>query len=289
MVFGAGTGVGRDVRFELEPVLHDIQQTLRVTGIDLDVLSWARQNRILQLSWAAIKANMESRGFEQAADRLRALGVHYANHLGRLEAPQAMLGESQAWQIRAALRLYHYLNSKLLLLTSALRLSLFVEGPPGRPAEYSERIERGVPEGMYPMERVSEHPEDPGLRQLFEEIKTELDLPVISSEYRTLALWPDYLNAVWTRLKRAVRRVEHEYACHRIRDESRTAAMRLPYAINFRLDQVRRVGGDPDAVIRGLNELEAILPAQILNIALISLDWISVKALSDSPFPTGAR
>ena len=292
MVLGAGSAIGQDreLQFDVESIFHDVRQTLRVSGVDLNFSVWAKQGALLPVLWRAIKPNAETRGFEQASDRLRALGVHYASRLGRLGASTDInLGESQAWQIQAALKFYHYLNPKLMLLTSALRLSLLVEGPPGRPSAHSERIERGVPDGMYPMERESETPKDPRLADLFAEMKTELNVAKVSSDCRTLALWPDYLEAVWKSLKPVIRRVEYDYACDRLREESRSTALNLPCPIRLRMEDIRATGQDPQAVVRTMDEFERTLPALILNAALISLDWTPPQPLSDSPFPAGAR
>ena len=292
MVLGAGSTVGQDrgLKFDVDSILHDVRQTLRVSGVGLNFSVWAKQGALLPVLWRAIKPNAETRGFEQASDRLRALGVHYASRLGRLGASTDInVGESQAWQIQAALKLYHYLNPKLMLLTSALRLSLLVEGPPGNPTRHSERIERGVPDGMYPMEQESDTPKNPLLNKLFAEMKTELNLAKVSSDYRTLALWPDYLDAVWKNLKPVIRRVEYDYACDRLREESRSTALNLPCPIRLRMEDIQATGQDPKSVLRTMDEFERILPGLILNVALISLDWTQPRPLSDSPFPAGVR
>lgn len=279
-----------DYKSANELAFYDIQQTLRVSGINLNFRTWAKYGRLLPLLWQAIKPNAETRGFEAAADRLRTLAVHYCGRFGKLDAASAVkLGESQAWQIRAALDLYHYVNPKLLLLTSALRLTLLVEGPPGNPFAHAERIERGIPQGMYPMEMEPDAPEDDRIRTIFDDIKTELNLQAINSDYRTLALWPEYLEAAWKRLKPVIRRVEYDYACDRLREESRSAALSLPCPIPLRLDDIREAGENPEVVMRTMDEFERILPGLILNIALIALDWKAAPILYASPFPAGDR
>jgi hypothetical protein len=94
--------------------------------------------------------------------------------------------------------LYHYINPKLLLFTSSIKLALDGE-PIGQKSvdSHLELITRGAPAKMYPMEMVAEKPQDKRLRDLFDDIKQTLSLSSINSDYRTLALWPDYLAAAW--------------------------------------------------------------------------------------------
>ncbi|MGQ0752105.1 MAG: hypothetical protein ACT4PS_16355 [Betaproteobacteria bacterium] len=70
--------------------------------------------------WDAVSANAATADFEQAADRIRAEAVRATQQLSSVDALGSIcLGESQRFHIRAALGLYHYINPKLLLITSA--------------------------------------------------------------------------------------------------------------------------------------------------------------------------
>jgi hypothetical protein len=108
--------------------------------------------------WDAIRPNLETRVYESAADRVRAEAVGMAGQLGRPDIRnRLLLGESESYQIHKALDLYHYINPKLLVLTSAMRLALMGEQiTAGSGQADCELIERGVPARMYPMEIVSD-------------------------------------------------------------------------------------------------------------------------------------
>jgi hypothetical protein len=199
-----------EAKGEIERVYHEIRQVLRVNGVNLNFRTWAGYGGFLPLMWDAIRPNAETRVFEDAADRIRAEAVEKAAALGKLNAnTRVTLGESQIYQIKKALDLYHYINPKLLLLTSAVRLALsgqaFGQSAGG---DAVELIERGIPAKMYPMEMVSDEPDEELVKQTFEDIKRTLSLPSVNSDYRTLALWPDYLAAAWSELKPIVQREE---------------------------------------------------------------------------------
>ena len=192
---------------EIERVYHEIKKVLRVTGVNLNFRTWAGYQAFLPAMWDAVRRNAETRNFEDAADRVRAEAARAAETLGRLAAIDAVqLGESQTYQVRAALDLYHYINPKLLVLTSAVRLAL-EDGAVERSATAqtkTELIDLGAPGKMYSMEMEDENPSDERIANVFTDIKESLSLSSVNSDYRTLALWPDYLKAAWDRLKPVV-------------------------------------------------------------------------------------
>src|SRR5690242_9263066 len=188
---------------EVERVLYEMRQTLRVTGLDVTVRTWAGFERFLVGMWEAMGPNTETRAFESAADEVRAQAVEAAEHLGRPGVwDMVVLGESQRYHVRGALELYHYLNPKMLVFTSAVKLALQDE-PVGalQPLGSAERIERGAPARMMAMEWVPEWPDDARLRNLFKDILETVGPPALPGDFRGLALWPEYLEAAWERLK----------------------------------------------------------------------------------------
>src|SRR5918995_6036833 len=212
---------------EIERVYHEIRQILRVSGVNLNFRTWAGYGKFLPLMWDAIRPNLETRIYENAADRVRADAVRIAGQLGRPYIRSRLpLGESQGYQIQKALDLYHYINPKLLVLTSAVRLALIGEEFRGQMGQSDfELIERGVPARMYPMEMVSDEPDEELVKNIFEDIKRVLSLLSINSDYRTLALWPDYLAAAWSGLKPIVWREEYRTASDELRETARKLAL----------------------------------------------------------------
>jgi hypothetical protein len=104
---------------EIERVYHEIKHSLRVSGINLNFRTWAAFDKFLPVMWDSLRPLVETRWFEDAADNIRAEAVSIAEALDRINArSQVQLGESQRYQIKAALDLYHYINPKLLVLTS---------------------------------------------------------------------------------------------------------------------------------------------------------------------------
>ena len=273
---------------ELENIYHDIKQTLRVSGVNLLFRVWAGYKNFLPEVWRAFRPNAETRVFEDMAAGVRVRGAELAWALGPLRAAEAApLGQSQAYQLDAALDLYRYINPKLLLIVSAVAMAL--EGEIlGRGAEHTpiERIERGIPARMCPMEMVSEKPDDKPLRELFENIKQTLSLKSLNSDYRTLALWPMYLFVLWGKLAPVVRRPEYSAACASLREFSRNHVRGLP--LSFQLQKFRE-SGDHDELLESAHDFERLLPGLILNMTLTCLDRHPLERCLASPFPAASR
>jgi hypothetical protein len=278
-----------DAKGEIERVYHEIMQVLRVSGINLNFRTWAGYGQFLPVMWDAIRANLDTRIFEDAADQVRAEAVRMAAQLGRVDVGSRLsLGESQSYQIEKALDLYHYINPKLLVLTSAVRLALVGQQFRGAAQIDFDLIERGVPAHMYPMELVSDKPDDELVKNTFKDIKRTLSLPSINSDYRTLALWPDYLATGWSGLKPIIQRDEYRQATEELRATAGKLALTLPYAIDISMEKIKEIG-ENEEVLEKTESFEPLLPGLIINIALLELDWHSPEALSRSPFPAERR
>lgn len=277
---------------EIERVYHEIKQSLRVTGVSLNFRTWAGYEKFFPVMWDAMRPTVETRAFEEAADQVRAEAARAAETLGRLDAAsQVQLGESQAYQIKAALDLYHYVNPKLLVFTSAVKLALNGDHQARGESRVGtlELIERGVPARMYPMEMVSADPDDERISRLFADIKETLSLSSINSDYRTLALWPDYLETVWGKLKPVNKREEYKHSSDRLREAARDLARALPLPISLTRRRVKELGEDADEIIKTIEKFEQLLPSLVINIALFELDWRTPDEAVKSPFPAATR
>lgn len=278
-----------DAEGEVERVYHEIRQSLRVSGVNLNFRTWAGFGKFLPLMWDSIRPNIETLAFEEAADRLRAEAIEHAAKFGESAPSHKNLGPSQTYQIQKALDLYHYINPKLLIMTSAVRSALVGEAVGDGTAGEKEMLpERGVPAGMYPMEMVEEEPDDERIKAIFSDIKKTLSLQSINSDYRTLALWPDYLEPAWKRLKPITTTQEFRRASEDLRETSRRYARALPYKLALSARDVKGVGEDPDEIVEITSKFETLLPGLILNICRLALEWRPASNLVKSPFPPAA-
>ncbi|MCL7419736.1 MAG: halocarboxylic acid dehydrogenase DehI family protein [Methylobacter sp.] len=275
---------------EIERVYHEIKQSLRVSGINLNFRTWAGFEKFFLLMWDAMRPLAETWAFENAADEIRRESVNLAGKLGKIDAKaQVNLGESQKYQIKKALALYHYINPKLLVFTAKVKQALAGETPQSSESPTNTVfIERGIPVPMYPMEMIAAEPEDKRLAAIFEDIKDTLSLSSINSDYRTLGLWPDYLDAAWHELKPIVLAEAYQKASDQLRETAREQAKALP-AISLSKQQIEDLGEDTDEILETTEKFEQLLPSLMINISLLSLDWKPADVLLTSPFPAESK
>jgi hypothetical protein len=277
---------------QIERVYHEIKQTLRVTGVPLTFRALGGYDTILPLFWDELHPNLQTRDFETSSDRIRVRAAQSAASLVPTRGQsRVMLGESQRFQIQRALLLYHYVNPKLLLLTSALKISLHGEsiGRPDANLANVPLIGRGIPGKMYPMEFASDPPEDERVQAVYEDVKRTLSLPAVFGEYRTLALWPDYLVSTWQRLKPLQKLSAFREASEELRQLSVHLARELPFPVHLTLRSIEAAGEEPEQILRLVERFETLLPSLILNNCFMLFDWLSEHELKESPYPAPDR
>jgi len=259
-----------EARDDIERVYHEIRQSFRVPGVNLNFRTLASFGKFLPAAWDSMRANVESAAFDDGAGRVRSAAPNLAGRMQFAAIPTEELGESRAYQIRAALELYHYVNPKLLVFTSALHLALKGERHDASTVASSEdRGTRGELDKMFAMEMEEEKPADKGLRNIFKDITKTLGLSQINSDYRTLALWPDYLESAWARLKPVCTSDEFKRASAELLELSRLQARQMPHAPGLTMERVEKLGEDPEKVLKAVARFEELLPSLILNIALL--------------------
>lgn len=276
---------------EVEQIFHEVKQVFRVTGVNLVFRTWAGFERFFPVLWRALRPNAETRAFESAGELVRQRAVMAAQALGPLASyvlEGVRLGQSQRFQLERALELYHYVNPKLLVFTCAVRMAMDGEPVGQGGGRGAERLERGAPPRMAAMEMVDERPDEPELRALFKDIRRALEVSSVNSDFRTLALWPEYLDAAWGKLAPLAKREDYLQAADTLRDTARAAARALPYPVDLSREQVAPLGEDVEAIMTVTRRFERVLALLILDIALLALDALGPDALSRSPYEAAA-
>lgn len=96
MVFGFGKPKQiseTEATGEIERVYHEIKQSLRVSGINLNFRTWAGYEQFFPLMWDAMRPVAETREFENAADEIRSESVKSAAAPGMIRPARIL-----AWQ-----------------------------------------------------------------------------------------------------------------------------------------------------------------------------------------------
>ncbi|MDQ3350047.1 MAG: hypothetical protein M3545_19030 [Acidobacteriota bacterium] len=127
----------------------------------------------------------------------------------------------------------HYVLPKLLLIATALHETEFEPAPDGSAAEPladPSRIPAGAAEGTTKVEMVEPEKADERVRTLFESVRERHQHPLVSSYYRGLGNWPDFLDAAWERVRPLVGSDAYEARKGMLIDFARGAVRNLPIA-----------------------------------------------------------
>ncbi|QSQ11826.1 halocarboxylic acid dehydrogenase DehI family protein [Myxococcus landrumensis] len=273
---------------DVERVYHELRQTLRVSGVDVSLRTWAAHPRFFVAMWEAMGPNVETRAFEELAAGLWQEVLDTTVRWEVLGAWSAVkLGPSQRFHARGALELYEAMQPRVLLMVSAVRLALegHVVGRRGVPGEL-ERLERGIPSRMAAMEWVAQKPRDALTRTLFTDIEKTVGPPGVPGEYRALACWPEYLEAAWRRLKPRMKDEDFQAAAESVRESARRRALALPFEVPLSRERVAALGEDVNAIARVTQALETRLPSLLLNLSRLVQD---VPDMLRQPMPGAAR
>ncbi|MCP3099305.1 halocarboxylic acid dehydrogenase DehI family protein [Myxococcus sp. K15C18031901] len=278
----------REATGAVERVYHELRRTMRVTGVDVSLRTWAAFPRFFVAMWEALGPSVETRAFEESAQGLWARTLEATvgwEVLGAWNA--ADLGPSQRFHARGILELYEAMQPRVALMVAAVRLALRGE-PVGRGGRSGtvERVERGALPRMAAMEWAPERPPDARLRALYSDIVKRVGHPGVPGEYRALACWPEYLEAVWSRLGPVMRDEAYARATEGLRAVMRQKARDLPFEVALSRQRVTSLGEDADAVLRLTDALEERLPGLLVNLALMVQD---VPDILRQPIPGAAR
>ncbi len=182
---------------DIQALYEDIQRSLRVPIVNLIFRTLANDPDYLQPAWRRIASVVRTRGFEAAADQLRAAALLQP-------APDA---SGIAWdntgpvaKIRAFNDTIHYVLPKLLLIATAWDKSDWG----AKAAGDQSAIPLGVAPGAEKDSMVKQEDVSPRVRQLLEREKSAHGHPLATSYYRVLANWPDFLELIWNGLEPVV-------------------------------------------------------------------------------------
>ncbi|CEG56622.1 halocarboxylic acid dehydrogenase DehI family protein [Legionella fallonii] len=182
-------------------ILNDIRYTLSSPVDHMIFQKLAAYPSYLKMMWECYKPLVQSKYFEQCANILRVRAEVIMNQLippTTLSAPQDMFN---------ALVPFHLINPKLLLITSSLRWSIQGKKRKNNLSEESKKsllnhLVTSIERKPRPIIDLSKS--DKQIQSLIEDIRTTLQIEVVSLDYLLLAEWPDIFQQLWGLLKSVI-------------------------------------------------------------------------------------
>ena len=273
-----------DASEQIKPIYKDIQHTLRVPVVNLIFRTLANYPDYFEYMWQHFSPAFGSNQFEQEADNLREKAL--------LETvPDATGANWNALQELEKLRAFNdtifYVLPKLLLISTTFYEATFRSIPEARVRGGSENAEStqiplGVAEGTTKVDMVDPESAPDRTKRLFDAIKDKHGHPLVSSYYRGIANWPDFLEEAWQKIESMVGSDEYVNVKTFLTDQAQSSLRRIP------LQQPSQKSWDSQQ----LEEIKAILaafrykfiPEMLIDVALIKAMLDGVEEAYTSRF-----
>ena len=260
---------GESADERVKEVYRDLKESLRVSLVDAMFQAYASTPKFLDYAWRRLRPSMLAPPFIEQARKLGELaddgvdGWPISDHAGALHSRN--YGESDLRRLREIVELFHTENPKLLIIASALRVALTGEPIGGggvfHPPDHVDRDKlvrdfRGL---HVPMAVEREAPLR--VRNTFEEIQRGTGLPFVSTQYRAMGAYPDWLDVFWTDSRPLLSDVRRRELSGRIDRAAQDAARQLPYPLHIS-------AADFPEMVRINDVFCALLPGLLIDTAV---------------------
>lgn len=266
----------------LKHLFMDIQHTLRSPVINRVFRVLATCPDYLISAWVDLKPNVQTVYFEQQADEIRRRAVEIMGSAGQAPSPP------NKEEITNVLRVFHYIDPKVMLVVAALRSAVTGQYPQLRELTVDEKrqIQPGIPQDA-PEISVSSRL-DERATGVIEDINATFNQPATGLVYQALAPWPHYLEEAWQSLKAVIHRPDYHEIQRDIRRMADEAVLAFPYRMDINPHVLRHSGlseRDIDWVRNTLSTFYAAYPRLNAHIAFWMAGLEGREAASRSPFP----
>jgi len=261
-------------------IYQEIKQTLGVPHVNLIFQAYGAYPLFLELHWKAFKPLLATSEFFSMAQRLRADAYTRMHNYFKIPDLCERMTElsfkvGARHELDQVVELFHYNNPPLLLMVAA-QLEAF-DKPVGG-AQPPSGPQKGAAATRQVFEQkpvlVEDNAAPPATRKLFDEIKRELNLAVLNTDYRAFARWPDFLSVYWAVLKGATRSALYRENCLALRESALELPRELPLRLQLTVEQLQDAGVQDDevaAITRITEKFLKILSGLTLNVALAKI------------------
>lgn len=265
---------------EIRAILDDIQNTMGIPWSPANWRSYAGYPRVLQLFWERVKPSSATEGFLRESLGIAELAYRDVSSW-YLPSSHIQLAEQDRGAVQWELDALEFGNPQLLIQQAALTRmirGLFA----GREGQVRGRS-RPSPYRNPEIQVVAEEEAPEPIRQLYQDIKQTLGLPLVNSDYQALAKWPAFLVPAWDDVKRWLPRGEYRRLEHRLSERAEMAAGRLTPPVGLDPAELQAAFGsheERESVQQLVQMFTQLLPGLIVNDALFR-----IAATSGQPLP----
>lgn len=259
----------------VQRIFQEIKETLGVPHVNVVFQAYAAHPRFLELHWQAARPMLQTQEFFKLAERLRAEAytrMHNYFSIPDLCARMTDLTFSSGArnELTDVVELFNYNNAPLLLLMAA-QMQAFDKAV-GRESETAQIAIHPVYKEK-PVLVEEENAPSP-TRKVYDDIKRTLGVPVVNTDYRALARWPDFLRDYWALLKTLVQSPLYNDSCRALRISADSLTHELPRRFELSVAQLQDAGledEDVEAAVRLTECFLKILSGLVLNVAVAKI------------------
>jgi hypothetical protein len=255
---------------------EETKRVLQVPWMGVVTMAYSHYPKFFGELWRGLKPLCQSRSFVEAFLELREFVEAQTIQLN----PKSLVTEltdlgyasREIDSIREMNTVFSYGNQPYVVLAAIARHLLEIGDMTG---EFDAEPWQGrhAPDVQVPFLLMEAHHVDIPTREVYEDIKTRLNLPFVNTDYRAFARWPSYFALAWNDLRKSVGSTEHEAVCQACHDRvAMLAAEGLPNPGQLS-SQALRQAAEADAsleeVIQMCRLFQWLLPGLITNVAFL--------------------
>lgn len=273
----------------------EIKDALGVPYVGLLFRAYGMHPPFLELIWQQIRPAVTDAQFFAMADRLRASA--YTRVYSYFSVPdfcargrEIHLSPGALEELRSTVDLIYYHNS-LQLLLAAVALQAF-DQPVGRASQSPQPADHPVFAARPVL--IDEGAATPRVLRIYDEIKRVLGAPIVNTDFRAFARFPDFLEDYWAVLRPMIDSPMFSESQFGVQDNALAAARDFPAPVDLRKERLENAGIGDDAiaaVIRATELFVKIFSSALLTLAIakIGFDGGSTKQPKPAPLTTSTR
>lgn len=252
----------------------DTKKVLQVPWMGVVAMAFASYRNLYGAFWPAFRETFAGSELVESCARLRS---DAENAVFSLDPPPiaprlTALGYAprELDQIRAMIEVFSHGNFPYCFMATATRLLL--EGSELENREPPKPFAtRHAPDVSVPFLLVEAHHADQPTREIYDDIKSQLGLPFVNTDYRALSRWPSYFSLAWGDLGGHVRTDAYEEIVSSIHSDFVKTCMALPNPSGLTAQALRAAAEkDPasiDEILDVVRLFQWLLPGLITNVA----------------------
>ena len=259
-------------------IFAELKQLLGIPFTPVVYQALAAYPKFLELHWRAFTPLLTTEQFFQLGTRLRGEAytrMHNYFQIGDLCEPltEMSFSDGAKHQLGDVIELFNYVNPLLLVIVSAQLFALeqpvgqSKDGHPGR-TEHPHFLERPV--------LIEEESAPVPVKRTYQEMKRALNLPVVNTDYRAFARWPDFLREYWDALRPIVQAPSYREQQRALCESSESLVKELEVSIDLGPEKVQQSGmadKEIESVLRTTQTFQNILSGLMLNVAAAKIGF----------------